>query len=117
MLDELKDDVNRALTGQLRSAALYHPTTVDDGYGNQVPGGWGAPHLCEGIRGSYDAEYAGLSGIPRTAAKIELLAGTLDIVPQRLDKIEIEGGSWLITEIEIDPAGVLWVCQCSEATP
>ncbi|RDL52098.1 hypothetical protein BLJAPNOD_03249 [Ensifer sp. M14] len=115
MLDELKADVTAALTGSLRPATLWQYSLGDDGYGNEAPV-YDTPYACEGLRGSYDAEYAGLSGIPRTAAKIELLAGTLAVAPKRLDKIAIEGGWWLITEIEIDPATAMWLCQCSETS-
>jgi hypothetical protein len=59
---------------------------------------------------------AGLSGIPRTDAKIELLAGTLAVEPKRMDKLNIEGGWWLIREIEVDPATAMWLCQCFETS-
>jgi hypothetical protein len=114
MLDDLRADVTAALTGTLRSATYAHGEETFDEYGN--PSYTWTTYPCEGLRGSYDAEYAGLSGIPRTAAKIELLAGTLAVTPKRLDKIHIESGWWLITEIEIDPATAMWICQCSETS-
>lgn len=114
MLDDLKADVTAALAGTLRSATLWHETPGgDDGAGNQLPGVW-TDYPCEGVKGSFESVMAGLSGIPRTDAKIELLAGTLSVTPLRLDYIEIEGDWWEIQEIEVDPAGAVWICQSRE---
>lgn len=97
---------------RLMAATLWQYTEVDDGYGG-VTMDYDTPHVCEGVRGSFDAVVAGLSGIPRTDAKIELLAGTLAVEPKRLDKVNIDGGWWRIDEIEVDGAGAWWVLQCS----
>lgn len=114
LLDDLKADVSTALGGELRSGTLYRETPGgDDGYGNQLPGTW-TPHAFEGLRGSFDAVTAGLSGIPRTAAKIEILASSCAIAPLRMDKISIEGAWWIVTEIEVDPAGAWFICQCAD---
>jgi hypothetical protein len=116
LLDDLKADVTAALAGTLRSATYWRQgEPIDDGYGNVIPGSW-TSYPCEGVRGSYDDITAGLSGIPRSNSKLELLAGTLAVTPKRLDKINIEGGWWLITEIEIDPATAMWVLQCAETS-
>ncbi|RUW76946.1 hypothetical protein, partial [Mesorhizobium sp. M1E.F.Ca.ET.063.01.1.1] len=95
LLDDLKSDVTAALTGELRSAVLWQYSLIDDGHGNEVPG-YDTSYPCEGVRGSYDAQYAGQSGIPRTDAKIELLAGTLAATPKALDKVYIDGGWWIV---------------------
>lgn len=112
LLDDLKADITAALAGELRSAVLWQYSVVDDGHGNEVPG-YNASYPCDGVRGSYDAQYAGQSGIPRTDAKIELLAGTLAVTPKQLDKINIDGGWWIVVNIEVDPATAMWVLQCS----
>ncbi|MFZ2102988.1 MAG: hypothetical protein WAU86_20735, partial [Oricola sp.] len=112
----LRADVTAALAGELRSATLWpYSLGGDDGYGNPVPT-YGPSVACEGLKGSFESVLAGLSGIPRTAAKIELLAGTLAVAPKRLDKINIEGGWWIIVEIEVDPATAMWLCQCADTT-
>ncbi|MGB3390779.1 MAG: hypothetical protein WBA88_22680 [Pseudaminobacter sp.] len=118
ILDGLQADVTATLAGTLRNATLWQYSLVDDGYGGQMPG-YDAPYLCDGVRGSFESVLAGLSGIPRTDAKIELIAGTLAVEPKRLDKIHIEGTWWIITEIEVDPAKAVWLCQCeaTEAVP
>src|SRR5688572_30148332 len=115
MLDDLKSDVTEALTGELRSAVLWQYSEVDDGFGNLVPV-YDTPHDCEAVRGSYKAELAGLSGIPRDNAKIEILASSLSVEPVQLDIIEIEDTFWLIENIERDPAGALWVCEGQQTT-
>ncbi|RVJ82620.1 hypothetical protein [Sinorhizobium medicae] len=112
MLDDLRADVTAALTGTLRSGTLRRE--VDGGqdeYGNPLPGVV-TNYPFEGIRGSYDAQYAGMSGIPREAAKIEILAASITVEPARLDVLTIEGAWWLIVNIEVDPAGSWFVCQC-----
>lgn len=116
MLDQLKADVTAALTGTLRSGTLRRE--VDGGqdeYGNPLPGAV-TNYPFEGIRGSYDAVYAGQSGIPREASKIEILAASITVEPVRLDVLTIEGAWWQITEIELDPAGSWFVCQCAETS-
>lgn len=115
MLDDLKADVTAALAGTLRTATLWQYSVIDDGAGNEVPV-YDTPYTCEAIRGSYDAVYAGQSGIPRTAARIEILAGTLPTTPGAFDKIHIEGSWWMISDVAIDPATALWVCQCEVTT-
>ncbi len=107
ILDDLKSDLDAALTGELRNATLWTYTLIDEGYGNSTPV-YDQSYSCQGIRGSYDAEYAGLSGIPREAAKIEILASTLSVEPTRLDKVSVDDGDspaewWIITQIAIDP--------------
>jgi len=116
MLDDLKADVTAALAGTLRTATLWHETPGgDDGAGNQLPGTW-TDYACDGVRGNFESVMAGLAGIPRTDARIELLAGTLAIEPEREDKIHIDSTWWKISEIEVDPAGAVFVCQCAETS-
>lgn len=112
ILDDLKADVSATLVGTLRPAVLWKYTQVPDGYGG-YEFTYNTPYTCEGVRGSFESVLAGLSGIPRTHSKIELLADTLAVTPERLDKIAIEGWWFLIENIEVDPAGAVWVCECS----
>jgi len=115
LLDDLKADVDAALIGTLRPARLWVRETVSDGQGGSFPS-YPSSLPCEGVRGSFDSVLAGLSGIPRTHAKIDIIASTLAATPKRLDIIEIEGGFWLIENIEEDPAHAVWVLEC-ETTP
>ena len=116
MLDDLAADVTAALTGKLRPATLWKYDLVDDGTGD-VTVIYGPPHECEGLRGSFESVLAGLSGIPRTDARIELLAASLAVTPGRMDVIEIDGGWWSISDVEVDPAGAVWICQCAATSP
>ncbi len=111
LLDNLKSDIDSALIGTLRPATLWQYNSVSDGQGGQIIT-YDTPFPCEGIRGSFDSVLAGLSGIPRTHAKIDLIASTLAVTPKRVDVIEIEGAFWTIHEIEVDPAHAVWVCEC-----
>lgn len=115
ILDDLAEDVAAALDGELRTATYWRSQIVgDDGYGNPVYG-W-TSYSCQGTRGSYDAAYAGLSGIPRTDSRIEIIAATLAVAPQNLDRIFIESAWWVVTKVETDPATAVWVMQCSSST-
>lgn len=118
ILDGLKADVTDALAGTLRSATLWQYELIDDGYGGQYPG-YDTSYPCEGVRGSFDAVVAGLSGIPRTDAQIELLASSLPTTPKALDKVHIEGTWWIVNERQLDPSNAWWVLQCAstEAVP
>lgn len=113
LLDDLKADITAAFTGELRTGTLYRLSEGVDEYGNPVPGAWALVGTFEGVRGSFDSILAGLSGIPRTDAKIEILASSAASVPLRQDKLQIEGAWWTITQIEIDPAGSWYTCQCA----
>lgn len=116
MLDDLAADVTAALTGTLRTGTLRRETPGgEDEYGNPAPGVV-TNYPFEGVRGSYDAEYAGLSGIPRQSARIEILAASITVEPERLDVLTIEGAWWKVTEIEVDPAGSWFVCECAETS-
>lgn len=115
ILDDIADDVVAALGGELRSATFYHgDNTGTDAFGNPITV-WSS-YPCEGTRGSYDAEYAGLSGIPRTNVKIEIIARTLAVTPKNLDRIFIEDSWWTITQLETDPANAVWLCQCQASS-
>jgi len=116
ILDGLRADVTAALDGTLRDGAIWRATVEDDGFGNPVSG----PHVqvgtFEGIRGSFDSVLASVAGIPRTDAKIEILASSATVEPLRTDKLNIESAWWYIEDIEIDPAGAWFTCQCSAAS-
>ncbi|MEI9425539.1 hypothetical protein O7A70_30815 [Mesorhizobium sp. Cs1299R1N1] len=114
-LDDLKDDVSAALTGTLRSATYWqNAITGYDDY-NQPVFSWTA-NACEGIRGSYDPATAGLAGIPRDHASIELLASSLAVEPDETGIIEIEGRFWQIFHVDVDPATAWWTCECAVTT-
>lgn len=116
LLDDLKADVSAALTGELRSATYYawEVTGYDPDY-NEPIYGW-TPHDCEGVRGYYDPATAGLAGIPRDSARIEILASSLAVEPDEMGRIGIEDRFWQITHLETDPATAVWVCECTEST-
>jgi hypothetical protein len=115
ILDDLAEDVQAALGGELRNATYWRSEIVgDDGYGNPVYD-WVA-YTCEGMRSNYDAQYAGQSGIPRTNVRIEILASSLNTTPRTLDRILIEDEWWVITQVETDPATAVWLCQCQASS-
>lgn len=115
ILDTLAEDVSAALTGTLHPVTYWQYSVEDDGMGNQVPT-YDTSYACEGIRGSFEAVIAGLSGIPRTDAKIEILASSLATTPAALDKINIEGEWWIVTERQLDPSTSWWELQCSSTS-
>jgi hypothetical protein len=115
LLDDLADDVTAALSGELRAGTYWRSEEIGiDPFGNPIVD-W-VSYPCEGTRGSYDAEYAGLSGIPRDNARIEIIAGTLAVTARNLDRINIEGAWWEIVQVETDPATAVWLCQCAAST-
>ncbi len=59
---------------------------------------------------------AGIGGIPRTDAKVEILASSLSTEPLRLDTLTIKSKWWQITEISRDPAGAWWELQCQSVS-
>lgn len=112
ILDDLKDEVSAALTGTLRSA-VYWRNTVDHYNEYNEPVYVWTPYDCEGIRGSYDPVTAGLAGIPRDHASIELLASSLAVEPDETGIVEIEGRFWAISHVDVDPATAWWTLECS----
>jgi hypothetical protein len=111
LLDDLKTDIDAALTGALRAATYWRATSVSDGIGGFTTT-W-TSHTCEGLRSAYDAVVAAQADIPRTDAKIELLASSLSVTVAREDKIKIDDQWWIIREIALDPSGAWWTLQCS----
>ncbi|MGO4643240.1 hypothetical protein AB4Z43_32950 [Mesorhizobium sp. 2RAF45] len=112
ILDDLKDDVSAALTGTLR-AAIYWKNAVDHYNEYNEPVFTWTPYACEGIRGSYDPITAGIRGIPRDHASIEVLASSLAVEPDETGIVEIENRFWQITHVDVDPATAWWTLECS----
>jgi hypothetical protein len=111
-LDGLRADITAALDGTLRDGTLYRRGEATDPYGNPVPGEFEQVSTFEGLRANYDAAWAAQAGIPRTDARIEMLAASLSTAPMQDDALTIEGGWWLIIEVELDPAGAWFACEC-----
>lgn len=116
ILDGLRADVTAAFDGTLRDGELWRATEIDDGYGNPVSGPPTQVSTLQGLRANYDAAYAAQAGIPRTAARIEILAASLSTAPMRDDRINIEDSWWLITELEVDPADAWFIAECIAAS-
>ncbi len=116
MLDELKADIDAALTGALRTGTLRRVLPGEpDGAGGTLPGST-VTYPFEGVVGSYGIIAAGIGGIPRTDAKVEILASSLSTEPLRLDTLTIESKWWQITETSRDPAGAWWELQCQSVS-
>lgn len=116
-LDDIAADITAALSGTLRTGALWRQGEGQDEYGNPVPGDWAAVSTFEGLRASYSAEWA-QAGIPLTDVKIEMLAASTSTAPVQDDKLNIESAWWFITAVEVDPSGAWFTCQCrSTAAP
>jgi hypothetical protein len=116
ILDGLRADVTAAFDGTLRDGTLYRQGEGEDEYGNPIPGVWESLGTFQGLRANYDAAYAAQAGIPRTAARIEILAASLATAPMRDDRINIEDSWWLITELEVDPADAWFIAECIAAS-
>jgi hypothetical protein len=113
ILDGLKADITAAFDGTLRDGALYRPGDLVDPYGNVTPGAGPVEFFgtFQGLRANYDAAWI-QAGIPRTAAKIEILAASLSTTPVQGDVLEVESAWWLVTTVEVDPSGAWYACEC-----
>ena len=114
LLADLKASIDSALVGELSPATYWQASTTGyDIYGNPEYS-W-ASFNCEGLRASWDALYAASGAIPIDAARIEIIASTLEVQVQQDDRIYIEGLWWRISRFELDPASAMWICQCSDS--
>jgi hypothetical protein len=117
ILDDLAADVSAALSGVLRVGSLRRVLPgEDDGYGNQLPGEV-VTYPFEGVKGNFGIITAGLGGLPRSAGKIEILASSLAVDPERADKLTIDGEWWLVREVSRDPARAWWTLECELTQP
>lgn len=112
ILDGLRADITAAFDGTLRDGTLYRQGEGVDEYGNPIPGNWESLGGFQGLRANYDAAWAAQAGISRTDARIEMLAASLSTAPMRDDCLTIEGAWWVIIEVELDPAGSWFTCEC-----
>lgn len=110
LIDTLHSDATRALTGKLQPAALWVHETVPDG-GRPLIVGKTRVKCRLPLRWRKSVGALIFGAIPTPA--IELLAASLAPEPKQLDKIAIDGGWWIVKEIALDAAGVMWTCQCA----
>lgn len=114
ILDGLRADVTAAFDGTLRDGTLWRAGDATDPFDpdHTIPGGGPFEQVStfEGLRASYSAEWA-QAGIPLTDVKIEMLASSLSTAPVQGDKLNIEAAWWLVTAVEVDPAGAWFTCQ------
>lgn len=118
ILDDLAADISAALSGVLRTGTLRHELPGEpDGAGGTSPGET-VTYAFEGVQSNFGLIASGVADIPRGAAKIEILASSLEVDPERGDTINIDGGWWLVSEVSRDPAKAWWTLECqSTAAP
>jgi hypothetical protein len=111
----IRDQVATAFRGKLLTGTLRRvgATSVDD-HGDRVPG-TATPFSFEGIRDTFNAVYAANAGIPASAIRILIIAGSLSTDPRRGDQVLIRSQWHEVIEIlERDPANATHVLQCFE---
>jgi hypothetical protein len=111
----IRDQVATAFRGKLLTGTLRRvgATSVDD-HGDRVPG-TATTFSFEGIRDTFNAVYAANAGIPASAIRILIIAGSLSTDPRRGDQVLIRSQWHEVIEIlERDPANATHVLQCFE---
>lgn len=113
------------LDGQIRNAiaAGFKGRLLKGALTRTVPGGGldehGDPvapttltYPCEGFVESFSAFYRAQAGIPDTDVKILLIAGLIDTVPTKDDRVTFRGTTYQIRRVlDIDPAQASYTLQ------
>lgn len=114
MLDGLiRSQIAAGFKGRLLKGSLIRTTPgggVDE-YGDPIK-----PvttlHPCEGFVETFSAFYRQQAGIPDTDVKILLIAGLIDTVPQKDDRVTFRGKTYQIRRVlDIDPAEASYQLQ------
>ncbi len=66
---------------------------------------------CKAVRDSYSTFDKSNTSILTGDSKILILVNSLSIVPDGDDIITIQGNSFSIITVDVDPANAVWVCQ------
>ena len=107
LADTLADALNAfdipqvcTITRNATSGSPFNPTLTPTDYTST---GW---------RDTYSAEELRDSTVLVTDVKVYVLAPGALIEPRATDTITIGGHSYQIINVQRDPAGAAWVCQC-----
>lgn len=107
LADQLTDaligaDIPKAcvVTTQESSGPPWDPTVED------------VPHACRGWVDNYTQLDQVNSNVQVNDRKVYVLRSTLAITPTTADSVTIDGLTYSIINVQLDPAGTAWVCQC-----
>lgn len=114
--NQIRKTVASAFKGKLLKGVLRRYTSDGmDANGDPLPG-TKKDYPFEGIRDSFRAEYAVAAGIPTTDAKILIIGGSVAVVPQKDDWVQLRG-QWnkVRKVVEIDPANATYTLAAFES--
>lgn len=104
-LDTIRTEIQRGFAGKLRTCTLRRdPVASLAETGDPIaasPQTW----QFDGMRDSFNAQFAAAAGIPVTDVRILIIAGSLATVPLIDDKIQVEGVWFQVRMlVSVDPA-------------
>jgi hypothetical protein len=115
VFDSLASDIFNSLSGDARIGSLRRETSGGlDEFGDPLPPTI-TTYAFRGWTENYTAEWLA-AGIPATDVRVLVLAGSISTEPRQGDKVQIESRWWMVSRIEIDPAGATFSLQCSEVS-
>lgn len=114
MLDGLiRSQIAAGFKGRLLKGTLTRsvPSGGLDEYGDPI-GASESSYACEGFVETFSAYYRAQANIPDTDVKILLIAGLIDTVPRKDDKVSFRGKTYQVRRVlDIDPAEASYQLQ------
>lgn len=110
---QIRNAIAAGFKGRLLKGTLTRtiPSTETDDYGDPV-GTTTTAYPCEGFVESFSAYYRAQAGIPDTDVKILLIAGLINTVPTKDDRVTFRGTTYQIRKTaDVDPAGASYTLQ------
>lgn len=115
LLNLVRREINKGFQGQLLPGTLRRkvPGSTVDSFGD-VTSSTFTTHTFNGMVDTYSAFYRAQAGIPDTDVKILIIAGSLDVEPQKDDQVKVRDTWYQLRDKETDPAIAAWTCQAFE---
>lgn len=110
---QIRNAIASGFAGRLLKGTLTRTTPGGglDKYGDPISPTT-TTYPCEGFVENFSAFYRAQAGIPDTDVKILLIAGLIDTVPQKDDRVTFRGTVYQIRRVlEIDPAEASYTLQ------
>lgn len=115
LLNLVRNEINKGFKGQLLPGTLRRPSAGSSVDSNGDPVGVTyTNYTFNGIVDTYSAIYKAQAGIPESDVKVLIIAGSLDVTPQKDDQVKIRSRWYQLRSREQDPALAAWTCQAFE---
>ena len=112
-LDTVAADIFNAFSGVFYDAVLVRASTTGSSpdIAFDPPDPTETEYTCKALRTKYSAMLSKEGVIDVNDRKVLILATSISVTPKPPDRVTIQGTTFTLTEVDIDPANAVWVCR------